>query len=233
MTFQDVGTTDILTAESGQVSMRSFVLDFDPAATPPPARGKGSKLRARFGLLDPAWSHRVGWSRWPGPASRLLVFDTNESVFGYGFKIRYQVLNTFDHYLYGKSVNGREVKTLWPDQKLPFFVTAMALAENMLFLAGPADIKIIDHPEIYKRAAQPEFQEKLRRQNQVLSGDEGAILWVIDKRDGKRLAEYDLGHLPVFDGMAAAKQSVFLSTVDGSLVCMTGEPAPSGNPSTP
>ena len=223
MTFQDVGTTDILTAEDSQVSMRNFALDFDPAATPPSARPKGTKLRAPFGLLDPAWSHRVAWSRWPGPASRLLVFDTGERVFGFGFNIRYQVLNTFDHYLYGKLLNGREVTTLWPDQKIPFFVTAMALADNMLFLAGPPDIKIIDQPEIYTRAAQPEFQEKLAYQNRVLSGDEGAILWVVDKRDGNRLAEYRLEHLPIFDGMAAAKQSVFLSTVDGRLVCMVGE----------
>ncbi len=220
MTFQDVGITDILTAEGGQVSMRNFVLDFDPAATTPSARPKGTKLRSPFGLLDPAWSHRVGWMRWPGPASRLLVFDTGERVFGFGFNIRYQVLNTFDHYLYGKSLDGREVKTLWPDQEVPFLVTAMAMADNMLFLAGPPDIKIIDQPGIYKRAAQPEFQKKLAHQNRVLSGDEGAILWVIDKRDGNKLAEYRLEHMPVFDGMAAAKQSVFLSTVDGRLVCM-------------
>jgi hypothetical protein len=224
MTFQDVGTTDILTAEVGQISMRNFVLDFDPAATPPPARPKGSKLRSPFGLLDPAWSHRVAWSRWPGPASRLLVFDKDESVFGFGFNIRYQVLNTFDHYLYGKSINGREVKTLWPDQKIPFFVTAMALADNTLFLAGPPDIKIIDQPEIYRKSAQPEFQKKLAHQSRILSGDEGAILWVIDKRDGKRLLEYRLEQMPVFDGMAVAKQSVFLSTADGRLVCMVGKP---------
>ena len=61
------------------------------------------------------------------------------------------------------------------------------------------------------------------RQSRILSGDEGVILWVIDKRDGKRLAEYRLEHLPVFDGMAAANQSVFLATVDGCLMCMVGE----------
>jgi hypothetical protein len=152
------------------------------------------------------------------------VFDRDERVFGYGFTIRYQVLNTFDHYLYGKSLNGREVKTLWPDQQIPFFATAMALADNMLFLAGPPDIKIIDQREIYKNAAQPEFQEKLAHQSRILSGDEGAILWVIDKRDGKKLAEYRLEHLPVFDGMAVASQSVFLSTTDGRLVCMVSKP---------
>lgn len=222
MTFQDVGITDILTAEGGHVSMRNFVLDFDPPASPTAARPKGTKLRSPFGLLDPAWSHRVAWSRWPGPASRLLVFDRDERVFGYGFTIRYQVLNTFDHFLYGKTLNGREVKTLWPGQQIPFIVNAMALADNMLFLAGPPDIKIIDQPEIYKRAAQPEFQKKLAHQSRVLSGDEGAILWVVDKRDGKRLAEYRLDHMPVFDGMAAAKQSIFLSTVDGRLMCMVG-----------
>jgi hypothetical protein len=95
----------------------------------------------------------------------------------------------------------------------------------MLFLAGPPDLEIIDHPEIYARSAEPEFQQKLARQGRILSGEEGAILWVVDKRDGKRLAEYRLEQMPLFDGMAAAKQSLFLSTVDGKLVCMSGEGA--------
>ena len=222
MSFQDVGITDILTAERGQVCMRTFRLDFDGAESQP-VRPKGPMLRVPFGLLDPGWSHRVAWMRWPGPPSRLLVFDGDERVFGYGFHIRYQVLNTFDHYLYARSLVGREAKTLWPDQKLPFFVSAMALADNMLFLAGPPDLGIIDHPKIYEKSREPEFQQKLARQNGILSGDEGAILWVVDTRDGKRLAEYRLEQMPVFDGMAAAKQSLFLTTVDGRLVCMAGE----------
>jgi hypothetical protein len=224
MTFREVGITDVLTAERGQVFMRNFLLHFDPAEAQP-ARPTGPRLRVPFGLLDPGWSHRVGWMRWPAPVSRLLVFDAGEQVFGYGFHIRYQVLNTFDHYLYARSIHGRETKTLWPDQKLPFFVNAMALADDTLFLAGPPDLEIIDHPEIYARSAEPEFQQKLARQDRILSGEEGAILWVVDKRDGKRLAEYRLEQMPLFDGMAAAKQSLFFSTVDGRLVCMAGEGA--------
>ena len=99
----------------------------------------------------------------------------------------------------------------------------MAAADQMLFLAGPPDIKIIDHPQIYRKSAEPEFQQKLLRQNRALSGDEGGMLWVVDKRDSHKLAEYRLDHLPVFDGMAAASQSVFFSPVDGRLVRMSGE----------
>ena len=227
MTFQEVAITDILTAEGGQISMRNFVLDFDPPTTMPSRRRAGTKLHVPFGMLDPTWSHRVGWMRWPGPVSRLLVFDRSDRVFGYGFNVRYQVLNTFDHFLYGKQLDRREMTALWPDRKIPLIVHAMALAENALFLAGPTDLKIIDHPEIYQKSAEPDFQETLTRQARLFSGDEGAVLWVVDRQDGKRLAEYRLERLPVFDGMALAKQSVFISTVDGRLIRM-GEEVPKG-----
>ena len=220
MAFQDVGITDILNVERGEVYMRRFPLAFDEKERSEAARPSPSSLCVTPGLLNPSWSHRTGWRRWPGPVSRLLVFDEEGRVFGFGFTVRYQVLNTFDHYLYGVSLNGKEAQNLWPSQNLPFFATAMALTEDMLLVAGPPDIGVIDNPEIYKRSSEPEFQEKLRRQNRLLAGDEGGVLWIIDKGDGRKLAEYALKHAPVFDGLAVAEGAVFFSTRDGHLKCM-------------
>ena len=51
-------------------------------------------------------------------------------------------------------------------------------------------------------------------------GRRGAVLWVVSKSDGRKLAEYKLDSPPVFDGMAAAAGQLYLSTLDGSVTCM-------------
>jgi hypothetical protein len=49
------------------------------------------------------------------------------------------------------------------------------------------------------------------------------MLWVYDSASGKRTAEYDLKTTPVFDGMIAGPNRIFMSMSDGSVVCMTAE----------
>jgi len=47
----------------------------------------------------------------------------------------------------------------------------------------------------------------------------GALLWVVCADDGKRLAEYKLDALPVWDGLAVANGKLFISLKDGTVVC--------------
>jgi len=49
--------------------------------------------------------------------------------------------------------------------------------------------------------------------------DRGALLWAVSAVDGKRLAQLELDALPVWDGMAAAKGRLYLTTADGSVRC--------------
>ena len=46
--------------------------------------------------------------------------------------------------------------------------------------------------------------------------------------DGKKLSDYDLGTSPTFDGMAAAYGRLYLTTLDGKLLCLgdQGDPLP-------
>ena len=51
-------------------------------------------------------------------------------------------------------------------------------------------------------------------------GRKGGTVWIVAARDGSKVAEYDLGSPAVWDGMAAAKERLYVSTMDGSVVCL-------------
>jgi hypothetical protein len=52
-------------------------------------------------------------------------------------------------------------------------------------------------------------------------GRQGAALCLVDATDGELLAQYELEAPPVFDGMIAARNRIFLSLENGSLVCFS------------
>jgi hypothetical protein len=47
-------------------------------------------------------------------------------------------------------------------------------------------------------------------------------LWVLTKADGKLVNRYVLDTIPVFDGMAAAGNSLYMATVDGRVLRLDG-----------
>ena len=90
-------------------------------------------------------------------------------------------------------------------REVPLLVRAMVLADETLFVAGPANtLDPNDSPG-------------------VLEGRRGALLWVVSAKDGKKLAEHGLDASPVFDGMAAANGRLYLSTTDGKVSCLAGK----------
>ncbi|GAF77811.1 unnamed protein product, partial [marine sediment metagenome] len=107
-------------------------------------------------------------------------------------------------------------------QDVPFYVRAMVLtrcpdlrretqgqADKTLFMAGPPDI--IDEEEVFSRPDARGLGEKLREQTAALEGQKGALLWVVSASDGKKLAQYNLESVPVWDGMAATNGRLYLS----------------------
>jgi hypothetical protein len=78
----------------------------------------------------------------------------------------------------------------------------MVLAGETLFVTGPPDVIDSDEPMA------------------AFEGDKGGLLWVVSASDGKKLAEYKLESPPVFDGIIAASERLFISTRDGRLLCM-------------
>ena len=115
---------------------------------------------------------------------------------------------------------GSFVKRKW-ESDVPLYARAMALAGNTLFVAGPPDL--IDEEETFKKimAKDPKVAEELLKQNEALLGKQGGILWAADATTGKKLSEIRLETLPAWDGLAAANGRLFLSTVDGKVICFT------------
>jgi hypothetical protein len=84
---------------------------------------------------------------------------------------------------------------------IPIRVRAMLLSKNALFIAGPPDV--IDPADPLG----------------AFEGRKGAHLWVISVSSGNKIAEYKLDTPPVFDGMAAAEERLYLSTIDNYIYC--------------
>jgi hypothetical protein len=49
------------------------------------------------------------------------------------------------------------------------------------------------------------------------------VLWAVSAADGNQLAEIKLESPPVFDGMIAANERLYISTTDGKVVCLGGK----------
>lgn len=103
---------------------------------------------------------------------------------------------------------------------VPLFVRAMVLAGKTLFIAGPPDI--LDEEEAFRRVGDPKMDTKLAEQDAVLNGERGAALWAVSAEDGKKLAEYQLDSLPVFDSLIATDGRLYLATTDGEIICFRG-----------
>ena len=174
------------------------------------------------------------------PAGRLLVVD-DTNVYGYGRKLEYFKWTTpMEYHLFAADRDPEIIKRKTRQQKnrqrsaapttrplyywsreAPLYVRAMVLADKTLFIAGPPDI--IDEEQIFKNPDAPGVAKKLREQTTALDGQKGASLHVVSASDGKKLAEYRLETVPVFDGMAAANGRLYLSMKNGRVQCLEGK----------
>jgi len=182
-------------------------------------------LYSSVGLLDDHWWHRTYWmwsdrayGRAAGwhvagnhrPSGRILVLD-EKTVFGYGrervtsggkgmegyhlFRADKKVkplarkLKNRNAALSEHLTPGR-VKYHW-SRPVPLVVRAMVLADKQLIIAGPR--KIEDR--------------------------EGGQLLILSATDGTTRHKSELKTPPVFDGLAAADGRLYLTTIDGQVIC--------------
>jgi outer membrane protein assembly factor BamB len=184
------------------------------------------------------------------PAGRILVFD-DDKVYGYGRLWRYYRWTTpleFDLFAADKqpeivragiertpvrkagkatgqsrAVPVTRFMPAWSDDA-PVQVTSMVLAGGVLFAAGPPDVE--DEEQSAKTLSDPETQKKLAEQSAAFQGRLGAVLIAVSPSDGQKLAAYRLESMPRFDGMIAAGARLYLSTVDGKVLCLGGGEGP-------
>ncbi|MCK4293843.1 MAG: PQQ-binding-like beta-propeller repeat protein [Planctomycetes bacterium] len=90
---------------------------------------------------------------------------------------------------------------LW-SSAIPLTGKAIALADDVLFVAGtPVAFPKDDLAKAYE-------------------GRMGGILWAASASTGEKLAQYTLDAPPAWDSLAAANGLLFLSLVDGRVICM-------------
>lgn len=119
----------------------------------------------------------------------------------------------------GNAGAGSFVKHQW-NQDIPLLVRAMVKTGDTIFVAGPPDV--IDEENTFAKimSRDPRIAETLAQQDAALDGGQGGVLQVVSAKDGSKLAEYQLDWLPSWDGMAAARNRLFVSTTDGRVICL-------------
>jgi len=182
------------------------------------------------------------------PAGHLLVFD-GDSVYGYGRQPEYYKWTTPVRYqLFAMAKNPKVLPRVprkpgaaqqrrkrarlprvdlgwrWRHEA-PLQVRAIALAGDSLFIAGPPIV--IDEEEAFDHPYDPVIKAKLEQQSAALEGHAGGLLMAVSASDGTKLAEYKLDSPPAWDGMAATNGRLYLSTIDGEVLCFAGvSPSP-------
>jgi hypothetical protein len=109
----------------------------------------------------------------------------------------------------------------WAAGSPPIQARAMVLADKTLFVAGPPDV--VDEEEAFAKPDDAAVRARLEAQVAALEGRKGGQLLAVSAIDGKILAAVELGAAPTFDGMAAAKGRLYLTTLDGKVLCLGGE----------
>ena len=198
-------------------------------------RKMGRHVLSTSGFLDDSWFNRTFWmysDTWPGfyiahrasKTGQLLVVgpETTYAVQAYPSRNLQSPLFTpaAGGYLLFSDDNDNE--PVIPDYTrgvpkgigftrgrppvwhnwVPVRIRAMVLTGKTLFVTGPPDVIDPDDPMA------------------AFEGGKGGLLWAVSAADGKKLAEYKLESPPVFDGMIAASERLFISTRDGRLLCM-------------
>jgi outer membrane protein assembly factor BamB len=144
-------------------------------------------------FLDGSWSNRCWWCDGRA-AGHLLVFDRTRTFGVKAFEPpgwdNFARMNTPGRGAYRLfAESGRDAPD-WLIQA-PVRVQSMVLAGDTLFVAGPED------------SFQPGKSQ----------------LWAFSALDGESLSVLPLDAPPVFDGMAAADGKLYISTLDGMILC--------------
>ena len=109
----------------------------------------------------------------------------------------------------------------WARGNPPIRARGLVLAGRTLFVAGPPNL--VDELEALRNPDDPAIRAKLEAQAAALRGQMGGQILAISAGDGKPLAACELGAMPTFDGLVAARGRLYLSTVDGRVICLGSE----------
>jgi len=240
----DGAMNDILVYDGGCLYLQNRKFDLELVeqkvenASPHGDRVIGLHLMATSSLLDDSFFARQTWSyaeRWSGrfPAidasktGSLIVFDSKQAYVakpypkdgghGEGYKQKEGCLLLADSidnepragtshtvsgfYAKAKIPMGRDRPAKWSAYH-PVWIKAMVATREKLLVAGPPDTIPFDDPLA------------------SFEGRNGSLLTVLSKKDGKVLQKYRFDFAPIFDGMIASNGCVYITTLDGKIICL-------------
>jgi outer membrane protein assembly factor BamB len=221
---------DILSIQRGDLFMRDLHLDRNLTLL----NKKVPHLYAPAGFLDKTWWHRTYWmygttmmsgyGGWPRvgntvPAGRILVFDGKESIYGYS-RMSYRAGAghvrpdaTKDYKLFAESLAPEPQPRRKTDAKgkrssptghrsiawsrnLPFLANSIVLTQDSLLVAGGKSL------------------------TESTENHGAGKFWIVSRQDGTKKGECEIPAPPILDGMAFTKAGIFVSTIDGSVLCL-------------
>ena len=111
----------------------------------------------------------------------------------------------------------------WRKEDVPVNVRALVVSDDLLFVAGPERFdercggaeNSTEFP-----TSELELDPLLADALDTALGRKGSMVWVMNKADGEKRHSLKLESAPVFDGMIAANKCLYLSTLDGRVVCL-------------
>ena len=65
----------------------------------------------------------------------------------------------------------------------------------------------------------PAAQHDIDEQEASLKGQRGAVVQIVDSKNGQRKKDFKLDSPPVWDGVAVARGCIFIVTTDGKIQC--------------
>lgn len=230
--------TDVMTAEGESIFMRHIRFDGRLMQQ----EEKRPHLFSTSSLLDDTEHHRSYWVVGTGDFSRTPVaypwIVTKSLAVPYGLMLAFDDTTVWGIHRVGskKDKDGYAVfvtprpnpldeKSLLPDfaersskkiaggqswtVPLAMRPRAMVRANNYLFIGGMPKHIVPKHPSAPGNTAS--------------EGKTGGLLHIVSCGDGKTVGRVELESAPVWDGMAAADGRLYLSAIDGTVTCFSGE----------
>jgi len=229
-------TSDVLVSDGMSIFLRQ--VRFDTRLEKQDRMGR--HLFSTSSLLDDAENHRSHWVLGTGDFSRVPVAYSwvvdNPGRWNPSIAVPTGVLMLYDDQaVWGVQrqgdANGRY--SLFKRRNAPFSAGEQPLPDFRTVPKGQPGDGVWKHdlpvraramlrsgPRLYLAAAPVEIPAD--DPNAAYEGRRGGMLWVLSAEDGSKLAEQSLGAPAVWDGLAAADRRLYLSTVDGKVLCFGG-----------
>ena len=86
---------------------------------------------------------------------------------------------------------------------------------------GSLECLRIDEEETFQKLTEndEQVQQLLAQQDAALGGKDGGLLFSVNTDSGVVESRLQMDTLPAWDGLAGANGKLFLSTLDGSVIC--------------